>query len=375
MTSGAETARTAATAPPSELAPLLEPIAGERPAGESLRYDGTYDALREARREEDPALPQGVWKRDLKKADWKEVVRVAGEALASRSKDLQIAVWLAEAWVRLDGLPGAARGFQLLAALCERFWPLLLPPIEDGDLEGRLAPLEWLNHSGIDGLKRLAVTDGGAREGGDYAWFDWEAALHTAQAPATGKGDAGESGGPPTRSSILARVSVTPTPFYRRWEDDLTAASAALEELVAALREVCGEQAPSLGQIRETLVEMSNFVRRVIESRREETMEIDDAAAAGGEGGGEQERSAEGEGAPPARSGGVISSRAEAYRMLSQAADFLVRTEPHSPAPYLVRRAISWGSLSLADLLKELLQQKADLATVYQLLGIGPGQS
>ena len=69
-------------------------------------------------------------------------------------------------------------------------------------------------------------------------------------------------------------------------------------------------------------------------------------------------------------SSGVIASRAEAYLKLREAADFLMRTEPHSPVPYLIRRAISWGNLSLGELLEELLHKNADLATVYTLLGI-----
>ena len=38
--------------------------------------------------------------------------------------------------------------------------------------------------------------------------------------------------------------------------------------------------------------------------------------------------------------------------------------------PYLVRRAVTWGNLSLAELLAELLQKNADLPTLYTLLGI-----
>ncbi|HYN21582.1 MAG TPA: type VI secretion system protein TssA, partial [Thermoanaerobaculia bacterium] len=71
------------------------------------------------------------------------------------------------------------------------------------------------------------------------------------------------------------------------------------------------------------------------------------------------------------RSGGV-SSRSEAYQRLAEAADYLLRTEPHSPVPYLIRRAVSWGNLSLAELLQELLQKNADLPTLYTLLGIKP---
>ncbi|MCB1033146.1 MAG: type VI secretion system protein TssA, partial [Acidobacteria bacterium] len=73
-------------------------------------------------------------------------------------------------------------------------------------------------------------------------------------------------------------------------------------------------------------------------------------------------------------SGGAIRSRAEAYRRLSEAADYLARTEPHSPTPYLVRRAVSWGSMTVTELLKELLADKSDLTTVFKLLGIPGGQ-
>ena len=36
-----------------DLEKLLYPISVERPAGESLRYEGTYDRIREARRQDD----------------------------------------------------------------------------------------------------------------------------------------------------------------------------------------------------------------------------------------------------------------------------------------------------------------------------------
>jgi type VI secretion system protein ImpA len=70
------------------------------------------------------------------------------------------------------------------------------------------------------------------------------------------------------------------------------------------------------------------------------------------------------------RVAGVIASRAEAYQALREASDFLMRTEPHSPVPYLVRRAISWGNLSLAELLEELLQKNSDVSAIYALLGM-----
>jgi type VI secretion system ImpA/VasJ family protein len=68
---------------------------------------------------------------------------------------------------------------------------------------------------------------------------------------------------------------------------------------------------------------------------------------------------------------GPIRNRAEAYQLLSEIADYLAKIEPHSPTPYLVRRAVVWGEMSLADLLKELVgDNPANLKAVYSLLGI-----
>jgi type VI secretion system protein ImpA len=124
---------------------LLAPIPGSRPTGQDVRYPGDYDAIVEARRQENAALPQGVWLRDLKRADPASVERVCVATLATRSKDLQVACWLTDAWDHLQGFTGLARGLALLGKLCERFWPDLYPAIEEGDLSARVAPLEWLN--------------------------------------------------------------------------------------------------------------------------------------------------------------------------------------------------------------------------------------
>ena len=61
---------------------LLNPIPGDNPGGENLWYDPVYDKIKEARREEDDA-PQGEWQYDRKVADWKSVVKMAGDAIAT----------------------------------------------------------------------------------------------------------------------------------------------------------------------------------------------------------------------------------------------------------------------------------------------------
>jgi type VI secretion system protein ImpA len=83
---------------------LLAPIAGENPAGEDLYYDKVFDQIKEARREDDDDLPEGdMVLAQKKKADHRAVIKLAGDALAKRSKDLRLAGWLVEAQLRVEG--------------------------------------------------------------------------------------------------------------------------------------------------------------------------------------------------------------------------------------------------------------------------------
>ena len=119
---------------------LLQPIAGANPSGQDLRYDPVYDAIREARRE-DEDLNQGAWQTERKVADLPKAIFLSTDALKKRSKDLQIAAWLADASLRKEGFAGLAMGFKLWHGLLDKFWDTLYPPIDEDDLELRAAPL------------------------------------------------------------------------------------------------------------------------------------------------------------------------------------------------------------------------------------------
>jgi hypothetical protein len=77
--------------------------------------------------------------------------------------------------------------------------------------------------------------------------------------------------------------------------------------------------------------------------------------------------------AQPAPSGPIIS-REDAYRRLAEAADYLFQSEPHSPVPYLVHRAISWGQMPLHQLLPEMTRGRGDLSLFMELLGLHEAQ-
>ena len=345
--------------------PLLAPISEEAPAGVWLRFEPVYDEIKRLRSTEDAGLPQGVWQRELKRADWPAVADLCSQVLAGTSKDLQIAAWLTEAWIHVQGFPGLERGLRLLAGLCRGFWPDLYPPLaQDGDTEdteGRLAPIAWAAERLALPLKRVRVTAPTGEDTPPYGWQDWEDGLHLgnlARMDAAAAAKAEERGMVP-QTRFLVSVSLTPSANLVETAGEVAGALAALNELETTLGGLCGASAPSLTPLRNVLTAVQGFLSRVLEERGEKGF----TAA-------EPDREEAEAPAPARQAAGPILSRAEAFQRLSEAADYLLRTEPHSPVPYLVRRAITWGNLSLAELLAELLQKNADLPTLYTLLGI-----
>ncbi|MGH7674416.1 MAG: type VI secretion system protein TssA, partial [Gemmatimonadales bacterium] len=139
---------------------LLQPIPGANPGGVSLRYDPLFDKIKEARRADDD-VPQGEWTRARKSADWPLVIKLAGEALATKSKDLQLAAWLTEALLRQESLSGFRSGLTLLQGLLERFWDNLYPELDDGDASLRVAPLEWVGLSLRTAVQSVPLNKGG----------------------------------------------------------------------------------------------------------------------------------------------------------------------------------------------------------------------
>ncbi|NVL47715.1 type VI secretion system protein TssA, partial [Pseudomonas syringae pv. actinidiae] len=63
-------------------------------------------------------------------------------------------------------------------------------------------------------------------------------------------------------------------------------------------------------------------------------------------------------------------NREEAYRHLLCIADYLARTEPHSPVPYLIKKGVEWGNQPLKELLSELISSDSDARRVWTLLGV-----
>ena len=122
-----------------DLEALVAPATGGSPAGPDLRYQPIYDEIKAARRQTD-ADPVDL-------APWKRVLDLVLRSL-TRSKDLQLAVWLLEALTKLDGYAGASTGLTVVRRLLAERWDTLYPELDPEDADPaafRLSLINWLN--------------------------------------------------------------------------------------------------------------------------------------------------------------------------------------------------------------------------------------
>lgn len=290
---------------------LLQPLPGDSPAGEDLSFSTDFDAIVEARREDDPTLPLGDWKekgKEPKAADWPEVRRRCEALLRARTKDLRVGAWLAEAWTHDHGMAGLAQGLVLQASLVERWWDQVHPQPEDGDHELRIGALAWL-------LKQVLV---------------------------------------------LARGCVQADAQAASTRADAQAALDALAALQRAVDSRLGADGPSFVAAREALQQARDALPADVPAAAPGPVAASPAAGAA---------------SADAALGGVPTTRAQALQQLRQVADFFRRTEPHSPVAYLADKAARWGTMDLHLWLRQVVKDESTMMRLEELLGVEPPRS
>jgi type VI secretion system protein ImpA len=248
---------------------LLNPIAGANPAGASLRYDRVYDQIKEARTEEDDSLPAGGWSRQTKKADFRLVIKLASDALATRSKDLQLAVWLGEALIKQEGIATLAPVLRLCLDLQQNFWENLYPEIDEGDAGMRAAPVQWA----ATRYAKLLNDAGLTRKGIGILEYKAARALGTEQEASSNNAkrearDEAIAAGKLTAEDLDDAIAATPKSFYVALDKSLTDSLETLAELDLFCEERYGEDSPSFRTLRMGLEEVQNLAGSLLREKR-----------------------------------------------------------------------------------------------------------
>lgn len=373
---------------------LLAPIAGENSAGRDLSFENTYEQIETARSADDD-LERGQWQRGLKTADWHGVIKLSKNALTRESKDLKIAIWLTEALSHTAGIEGLKEGLCLIRELLNAYWDNLYPEIEDGDLEFRSIPLEWLNQNLSFSIKQTPVSDAAGHEA--YHLLDVENARRVEQLKSSSRKEeqdafkALDEREKKLSDNIDKAVTATEREYYEDLQAEVEACLQALDELDEAVEEKFGDERPGFTVLRRSLDEFADYSAAVLRKKPPKTpppppVSATDTDAPNGNGAASITANTNPEGGVPASSmpgrdgpvpnispapaagaapvpgnhpaGGtqamppappdepVLPQKpAETLDSLICLARHLLSQSPESPVPYLIARAIRWGEV------------------------------
>jgi type VI secretion system protein ImpA len=331
---------------------LLNPIEGPNSSGANLRYDPIYDKIKEARREEDQP-PPGMTERDRKVAENPLVIKLVTDLLTNKTKDLQLAAWLTEALLKQKGFGGLKDGLGLCYGLVDKFWDSVFPELEDGDAQSRGAPLGFVGTKLEIPLKLVPVV-----EKASYGLLDYQQSREVGYEDQAKTDDAKKK-----RAALVKEGKLTPeafdkvfdeTPkkFYAQAEQDLDACLQTLAQLKKTCDEKFGDDGPAFGPLKSALDASRHLIHGFLQKKREKEPDPVEVVAT-------TDNAPEGEAqadAGPSRTGVLISlensseppDRVDAIRKVAEAAAFLRRREPTSPASYLMLRGLRWGELRAA---------------------------
>jgi len=363
-----------------DLEALLAPLPGGEGGGEDVREDyaptSVYQRIRTQRNDarageraidgDDPdANPAAV------QAAWREVKKIGIECLNTKAKDFEVAAWITEALMRLDGLPGLTDGARLITGLCRTYWENGYPKLDGEDgVDGRAAPIGGLSGDSADGTIMAAIRRYPLfrrADGQPCGLFNWQRAEEAAGIGDAARREARIKSGVPVFEDLQneARADVQ---TMRSVGIEARGALAAWAEMDGALSERLGADAPSMRRVSEALeaiIEISTAIAgapppEATAQETEEAMPEGDAAA-----GAEGAAGAAVAGAPRA-----MRTREDAIRQLESIAEFFRKTEPHSPLAFTLDDAVRRARMPLPDLLAEILPDAGARKTMLTVLGI-----
>lgn len=368
---------------------LLAPIPGSTPGGEDLSYAPELDAIREARRSDDPLLAQGDWETEIKTANWGRVRSLCEDLLKNRSKDFQVACWYAEAVARLDGFAGLDRGLQVVLSLLTDYWEFAYPELDPDDLDERAGKIEWLNAQLPVVVRGIAMT---AASSGGYNWLQWDESravanlgLKDPDAMARAIADGKLAG-----DLFDKAVAASGPAFYKALCARLQTVEETLARLEAASEKAFGRDAPNLKDLRDAIRACSELAQRLFKAVGGGAVDapagmpgasgtvvagaMPAGATAMGSGDSAMLFPAALSALPLAVAGNPQQAREHAVRQLREVARYFRQYEPHSPVAPLVERAAKWAEMPFEQWLANVIKDESTLNQLHDLLDVRPAQ-
>lgn len=349
---------------------LLAPISDSQPTGADARVDPeitqNYYTLKDARTSARAAERSNIFDSNSSEIpEWLSILNQAPQVLCEQTKDLEICCWYTEALIRSKGFSGLKQGFKLIRGLIEEFWDELYPlPDEDG-LETRIAPLTGLNGSGAEGvlispIRNVKLTNSSGHD--SYSLWQYQQALeiqkiHDENDRQNRIDTAGFS-----LSDIQHSVSDTSNDFFIAIVDDLNACIEDYKSISDMLDGHCGlDISPPSRNIINVLEECLSAVKHLagdVFEANDEAESVDESD--------ENIETTE----SASSNNNAINSREDAFKQLLRVSDYFKKTEPHSPIPAILQRAVKWGNMPIEQLIQELIPDNSSREHYRELTGV-----
>ncbi len=362
-----------------DLEALLAPIPGDAPQGVDIREDfsaqSPYNRIRDARseaRDAEKLLDAGSDDARDPTPLWRSVRELGLKTLAETAKDLEVAAWVTEAYVRSHGLAGLTAGAKLIAGLAEQYWDGVFPLPDDYGVETRVGPVTGLNGregngSLIQPLHMLPLFMRG--NGTQVAVYQYDSSAQLGTLDAERRQARIAAGA--VAFDDLEKEARGQSRAFAKLREDAREALDAWQAMAGILDAKASEDPPSTSTVRDMIAHVVEIANRY--APPDAASPAADAQADGsGEAAGGAPGVAVGMIGGVAVPAGAVANREDALRALENLATFFRRTEPVSPLAYTLEEAVRRSRMTWPDLLEEIVADRDSRNAILTSLGIRP---
>ncbi len=306
-----------------DLERLLGSFGEDEPSGPDCEYETEFSDLTIAAQSKgDQQVGDQVI--EAEEADYSEVMKLAPKLL-ERTKDLRVAVMLAEANLNRSGFGGFNNVLEYIRGALENYWDSVHPQLDaddDDDPTERVnALLGLMDDQGmLYQMRRAALTDGKVM--GRYTLRH----VAVTKGEMTVPSDMDET---PDAGSINAAFQDTPEDKMQEIRDGISNSLAHVSAIEALLDDKVPGRSPDFDPLRKLLTTASNAVNAALGGTVEVAPEV-----AENTGGGTVA-------AAPVKGGSVsgINNQTDVKTAIDLILDYYKRAEPSSPVPLILARA------------------------------------
>ena len=341
---------------------LLLNINSENPSGCCIEYDPVYHEISQAKESDPEYLLEGKWSvNEPRYADWSKVKKLCEQVLCHQSKDLQVGCWYVESLYQLYGTEGLSCGLSFLYELIQRFWSTMWPSLEDGT-ELRYSKLIKLDKSIYEILLEYPVLK---RKNVTLSYWNRALSFEHSLSVNPEKNLTADSDGPEVLSMEAFRRKAG-----NILHEDIHHKLKSLSVIFQKLEEV---ESSYFFYSTDSMHHIFSKTKRGIHDLKEllksflpaETYESPSGVTSSVFFPGDDD---EPDMHPRTVTDGTDMTRERAIELMMTIAAFFRSTEPSSPVPYLIERAVRWADMSLAEWLEELVEDKATIKNINNIL-------